>query len=288
MAQRRNHAIALGQAFGQRRNDCSGLLQLRHLLRSTYEKPEVTAESFAFYLPLYYYEDCDAAASHDAHLLRGVRTTVHNETIMQDAEEMLYRFTSLNPTVAYEVKANYFAGDGNVEQALYAEQNLIRNPVTVGQTPTKTEWLAIPAEAVADRNLELRFVRTGGAGSVSVAELWLREANYNPNNPPALEEVSQSLSMQFALKQNYPNPFNPATTIEFSIPEDHRGAVRLRIYNMLGEVVRELVAGELAPGNYRQVWDGLDNSGRRLASGLYIYQLCAGNFSATRKLLLMK
>jgi hypothetical protein len=57
---------------------------------------------------------------------------------------------------------------------------------------------------------------------------------------------------------------------------------------MLGEVVRELVAGELAPGNYRQVWDGLDNSGRRLASGLYIYQLRAGSFSATRKLLLMK
>jgi hypothetical protein len=52
--------------------------------------------------------------------------------------------------------------------------------------------------------------------------------------------------------------------------------------------VRELVAGDLAPGHYTKVWDGLDNSGQRLASGLYIYQLRAGNFSASRKLVLMK
>jgi hypothetical protein len=264
-----------------------GYYKLRHLLRSTYEKPEVTAESPAFYLPLYYYEDCGAAPSHDAHLIRGARTTARGETVVQDAEEVVYRFT-VNPAVAYEVKANYFAGDDHVEQALYAGQNLIHAPMAIGQVAMKTEWLAIPAPAVAHRNLELRFVKTGGAGNASVAEIWLREANYNPNNTPVIEEASQALPAQFALKQNYPNPFNPATTIEFSIPENHRGAVSLRIYNMLGEVVRELVAGELAPGNYRQVWDGLDNSGRRLASGLYIYQLRAGSFSASRKLLLMK
>jgi hypothetical protein len=265
-----------------------GYYKLRHLLRSTYEKPEVTAESSSFYLPLYYYEDCGAAPSHDAHLVRGTRTTIHDETIVQDDQEVGYRFTGLNPAVAYEVKANYLAGEDNVEQALYAEQNLIHAPVIVGQIATKTEWLAIPAQAVADRGLELRFVKTGGAGSASVAEIWLREANYDPSNPPVLEEVSQSVPTQFALKQNYPNPFNPTTTIEFSIPENHRGAVSLRIYNMLGEVVRELVAGELAPGNYRQVWDGLDNFGQRMASGLYVYQLRAGSFSISRKLLLMK
>jgi hypothetical protein len=57
---------------------------------------------------------------------------------------------------------------------------------------------------------------------------------------------------------------------------------------MLGALVRELVSSDLAPGHYTKVWDGLDNSGQRLASGLYIYQLRAGNFSASRKLLLMK
>jgi hypothetical protein len=265
-----------------------GYYKLRHSLQSTYEKPAVTGESNAFYLPLYYYEDCGAAASLDAHLVRGARTAVQNETVAADAEEVTYRFVGLNPAIAYEVRANYFSGNGNVEQALYAGQNLVHAPMTVSQIAAKTEWLSIPAAAVADRNLNLRFVKTGGSGEASVAEIWLREANYNPNNPPALENTTEQLPAEFALKQNYPNPFNPSTTIAFSIPENYRGQASLRIYNMLGEVVRELVSGDLAPGHYNKVWDGLDNFGQRLASGLYIYQLRAGNFSASRKLLLMK
>ncbi len=262
--------------------------KLRHSLQSTYEKPVVSGESEAFYLPLYYYEDCGAAASHDAHLIRGARINIQNETIAADAEEVVYRFNGLNPAVAYEVRASYLSGEGNVEQALYAGQHLVHAPMPVSPIAAKTEWLPIPAAAVADRDLELRFVKTGGSGDASVAEIWLREANYNPNNPPARETVAEQLPAEFALKQNYPNPFNPSTTIAFSIPENHRGQVNLRIYNMLGAVVRELVAGDLAPGHYTKVWDGLDNAGRRLASGLYIYQLRAGNFSVSRKLLLMK
>ncbi|MGH7598809.1 MAG: FlgD immunoglobulin-like domain containing protein [bacterium] len=265
-----------------------GYYKLRHSLQSTYEKPAVTGESKAFYLPLYYYEDCGAVASHDAHLIRGAPTTVQNETVAADAEEVIYHFGGLNPTIAYEVRASYFSGNGDVEQALYAGQNLVHAPMTVSQTATKTEWLPIPAAAVADRHLDLRFVKIGGSAEASVAEIWLREANYNPDNPPALETVTEQLPSEFVLKQNYPNPFNPSTTIAFSLPENHRGAVSLRIYNMLGAVVRELVTGDLAPGHYTKVWDGLDNSGQRLASGLYIYQLRAGNFSASRKLLLMK
>jgi hypothetical protein len=186
------------------------------------------------------------------------------------------------------VRASYLAGNSDVEQALYAGQNLLHAPMPASQIATQTEWLPIPAAAVADHNLELRFVKTGGSDNASVAEIWLREANYNPNNPPAREATTEPLPAEFALKQNYPNPFNPSTTIAFSIPESHRGAVSLRIYNMLGAVVRELLSGDLAPGHYTKVWDGLDNAGQRLASGLYIYQLRAGNFSASRKLLLMK
>jgi flagellar hook assembly protein FlgD/DNA-binding beta-propeller fold protein YncE len=264
-----------------------GYYKLRQKLHSTYEKPEIVNESAAFYLPLYYYDDC-GVVGHDAHLLRGSRLTAHGETVATDAEEVVYRFKNLNPTVAYEVKANYFSGDGPVEQALYAEQNLLHATMTIDRAARQIEWLRIPAAAIADRALDLRFVKTGGSGSASVAEIWLREANYDPNHPPAFETVAEEIPRQFALQQNYPNPFNPSTTIHFSVPENYRGQVSLRVYDMLGKVVRELVAGELAPGNYRQVWDGFDQSGRRLASGLYMYQLRAGNFSATRKLLLMK
>jgi flagellar hook assembly protein FlgD len=268
-----------------------GYYKLRQVLRSTYEKPEVVNESAAFYLPLYYYEDC-GIVGRDAHLVHGTRMTAYGSepelTLAIDDNEVIYRFNDLDPAVAYEVKASYFSGGDQVEQALYAESNLLHQAMTIGRVPAKTEWLAIPAQAIVDRALDLRFVKTGGSGSASVAEIWLREANYNPNNPPTLATASEQIPQKFTLLQNYPNPFNPSTTIEFSIPADYRGYVSLRIYNMLGVVVRELVAGELAAGNYRQVWDGLDGSGHRLPTGLYVYQLRAGNFSAARKLLLVK
>ena len=85
----------------------------------------------------------------------------------------------------------------------------------------------------------------------------------------------------YRLSQNYPNPFNPTTNIEFSIPRT--GLVTLQIYNTLGEKVTTLVSEKLSAGRYRYQWDG---SG--LASGMYIYELQAGNFSQTCKMLLMR
>jgi sugar lactone lactonase YvrE len=269
-----------------------GFYQVRHQRHSTYGKPPVVEESAAFYLPLYYYEDCGAAASRDAHLARGTRTTAHGgepeRSVVEDATEVIYSFQNLNPEIAYEVRARYFSGVASVEQILYAEAYPLHPARLVDQSPQMTDWLAIPQETVADGKLALRFVKSGGSGNASVAEIWLREANYDPNNPPAIEQPAAQLPEHFALQQNYPNPFNPTTTIEFSIPEGYHGAVTLRIYNTLGELVRELAAGEFRPGNYRETWDGLDRFGNRLASGLYLYQLKAGNYSATRKLMLMK
>ena len=85
----------------------------------------------------------------------------------------------------------------------------------------------------------------------------------------------------FNLKQNYPNPFNPTTTIEFSIPKTEY--VTLKIYNLLGQEVSELVAKRLIPGKYNYTWDA-----SKLASGVYIYRITAGNFETSKKMLLMK
>ncbi|HOI01299.1 MAG TPA: C25 family cysteine peptidase [Candidatus Cloacimonas acidaminovorans] len=89
-----------------------------------------------------------------------------------------------------------------------------------------------------------------------------------------------------SLKGCYPNPFNPTTTISFSIKE--KAPVELVIYNILGQKVRTLVNQPLEPGEHSIVWNGTDNKGRSVASGIYFYRMKAGNYSETKKMVLKK
>jgi len=91
---------------------------------------------------------------------------------------------------------------------------------------------------------------------------------------------------KFGLEQNVPNPFNPATTIRFSIPE--AGNVRLTVLDVNGRIVRTLVSGDRAAGEFPVVWDGKDDAGREVGSGLYFARLEAGELKATRKMVLLK
>ena len=91
---------------------------------------------------------------------------------------------------------------------------------------------------------------------------------------------------RFALDQNMPNPFNPATVMGYQLPE--AGRVRLAIYNLLGQEVRVLVDERMEAGSFTATWDGTDELGRRVASGIYLYRIHAGDFSASRRMLLLK
>lgn len=99
--------------------------------------------------------------------------------------------------------------------------------------------------------------------------------------PTSVEEISSIIPENFELKQNYPNPFNPSTKIEYSIPE--ASFVQLKVYDILGNEVAELVNEEQSAGTYRADFSGAD-----LASGLYIAKLQAGNYSKTIKMSLLK
>ena len=91
---------------------------------------------------------------------------------------------------------------------------------------------------------------------------------------------------RFNLDQNMPNPFNPSTAIGYQLPE--AGMVRLAIYNLLGQQVRVLVNETKEAGSFTATWDGADSMGRRVASGIYLYRIHAGEFSASRRMLLLK
>jgi hypothetical protein len=92
--------------------------------------------------------------------------------------------------------------------------------------------------------------------------------------------------MKYQLYQNYPNPFNPTCAIQFDLPAN--GPVQLKVFNTLGQLVATLV-DEIRPvGAYRIIWDGRSSSGANVASGVYVYQLQAGNFVDAKKMVLIR
>ncbi len=103
--------------------------------------------------------------------------------------------------------------------------------------------------------------------------------------PVSVDDLA-SLPTEFKLAQNYPNPFNPSTTISFDVPTS--SDVVISVYNMLGQRVIDLVNSSYVPGVYNVQWNGVDASGKPVGSGLYIYQMNAGKFSATTKMLYLK
>jgi len=99
-------------------------------------------------------------------------------------------------------------------------------------------------------------------------------------------QIVMALPQSFTLNQNYPNPFNPSTHIRFELP---KGAlVTLSVYNSLGQEVRRLVSGQKPAGYHTIVWNGNDQQGRPAPSGIYHYRLQAGDYVATKKMVLAK
>ncbi len=104
--------------------------------------------------------------------------------------------------------------------------------------------------------------------------------------PPLANKDDVALPRVFALHPNYPNPFNPETTISFDIPE--RSRVQLTIYDLLGKKITVLSDGVTVAGSHTIRWSGTDTFGLTVGSGVYILRFDAGEFSQTRKMLLLK
>jgi len=94
---------------------------------------------------------------------------------------------------------------------------------------------------------------------------------------------------EYSLREAYPNPFNPTTTIEYNI--ENAGNVSIIVYDLLGREIKELVNDYKAPlnnGTYSIMWDGTNNSGNSVSSGMYIYRMISNDFTKTHRLTLMK
>lgn len=119
--------------------------------------------------------------------------------------------------------------------------------------------------------------------SVTAIDYWGNESDYSNEVFTSGETV---LPNKYDLAMNYPNPFNSGTTFDFTLPEDH--AVEIAIYNTVGQKIAVLEQGDFQAGSHRTQWDGIDNSSRKVASGIYFCVFQAGKIRLTRQIVLLR
>ncbi len=129
-----------------------------------------------------------------------------------------------------------------------------------------------------------------GSGTVTLRHHRLNENSMSPDDAVDVSSLGTEnepmVPTTYALHQNYPNPFNPETVVQIDLPE--RSEVRLIVHDILGRVVRHLIAETKEAGIYRITWDGRNDRGKQLPAGVYLTTLEAGNYHKTVKMLLLK
>lgn len=134
---------------------------------------------------------------------------------------------------------------------------------------------------------QMRFRSLGSASAVSFFDEWyVDDVVLNLGIATGIDDEISGVINEFKLDANFPNPFNPSTTISYQLPK--QSDVKLTIINTLGQVVRTLVDEAAPAGEYETVWNGLNDAGTQVSSGLYFYRLEAEGFNQTRKMMLLK
>jgi tartrate-resistant acid phosphatase type 5 len=153
-----------------------------------------------------------------------------------------------------------------------------------GRVDVDLAVMGLGAKAIAE-NGELVVLRFAGTASVQISRA---EARSSANSVLGLtvKGPEKEIPTVFALDQNYPNPFNPTTTIQFELPS--QANVEVRVYNLLGEEVVTLVNEVREAGVHTVVWNGMNNAGVQVTSGIYFYRMKAGSFTAIKKMVLLR
>ncbi len=204
---------------------------------------------------------------------------------------------NLNPPINLSAEVSQ---DGSVKiswskPVLNYPSEVLSYNIRLGSTSNGIDIISPMSNLTTGRRLKLAIGNAGFDTSKTINNLpdgtyyWsVQSVDNNYNGSVFAKEQRFTISnekneipLQFSLLQNYPDPFNPSTTIEYSIP--HIEDVTLKIYDVLGRLVTTLVSGEKSAGNYT-----VEFNGSNLSSGIYFYQIQAGNFVEAKKMILLK
>jgi hypothetical protein len=126
----------------------------------------------------------------------------------------------------------------------------------------------------------------GVQSSIYITEAVLADKNGNNVFTNVIDNGVSLIPTEYYLDQNFPNPFNMETIIQYGVPQ--KSIARIAIYNILGQRVKTFELGQVNPGRYRIQWDGRNNNGSIVSSGVYIYRFESQKYLSAKKLLLLK
>ncbi len=195
-------------------------------------------------------------------------------TLVPRARELGDTVAQLCPLYHIGVKpVNVFPGSESSDQVSFARQRYPAILLSEYQLTDFSRYDHTSSDRISTLNISYFYRQT----KLAVATIAFLAGVARPSAAAS----ARSVPLRFSLEQNYPNPFNPSTRIRFSVPE--RSHVILAVYNTLGQKVRELLNGEIAPGPHEVTLDATT-----LASGAYFYRLQAGGRAQTRMLVVTK
>ncbi len=223
------------------------------------------------------------------------------QSVDYSSAALIYRLSDLDPGKEYGLEVIFYHQmEEELRQRLQID-GAIDEEVEVPSDSVVKMVVLLPDTCYADGQIMISI--SGLSGDLAVCPLLILHASIGNPGQPKRHISGLSLPQWLELYQNYPNPFNPVTVIRYSLPVVRQGqsgeggsraqttstsSVSLKVYNILGQVVRTLVDEPQTPGYYQVRWDGRDNAGRELASGIYIYRIQAGDFVQTRRMILLK
>jgi hypothetical protein len=172
-----------------------------------------------------------------------------------------------------------FVHDG-VHRSMYPDAN--GSPITIsqGQTVNIPRTITLDASWVASNCRVIVFVQNNTDKKVQNVEY--KEVS----SLTSVGEPVNGVPTTFGLAQNYPNPFNPSTTFDYAVSK--QSFVQIKVYDLLGREVRTLLSEEKGIGVFDVTWDGKNDAGENVPSGMYLYRMTAGSFSESKKMLLLK
>jgi len=229
----------------------------------------------------------------DSQIIRSITTTVFPDSVVADTAYQ----EDVEGTIAFKISANYsdFDNDGYEDMVVPTQAWLDSIDITnytwlkdTSWTEYDTLYAGTDSAQIDTLDLTASLFDTVATKIVEPTRVGFR---FLESSVLATGLESKDLTVispkDYKLRQNYPNPFNPETSIEFVLPI--RKKISLTIYNSIGQKVKTLVDNQIFnPGSHTEQWNGTNDAGTKVATGMYIYELKFGNFTKTKRMTLIK